>query len=228
MRLFVVGANGGLGRLVVKHALAGGHEVTAFVRDGNALPRHAALTVVLGSVVDEPERVRDAVRGHDAVLSGLGNPLWLAGKRGPAITARATGNLIAAMRSHGVRRVALPLAWGSGASRPHASPLVRAAAATLIRRDYADFDAAEARLERSGLDWTVAYFGRLTDAPAGPGPHASAALRTPANLAVSRADLARFLVDCVVENRFVRQRAVVSGPPARTRSAWPVAAGDRA
>ena len=218
MRMFVVGANGRLGRLVVALALDRGHEVTAFVRDGRVLPAHPALSVVLGRVADEPERVRTAVAGHDAVLSGLGNPLWLKGGHGPVIVSAAVTNVVAAMRESGVGRVVVPLAWGTGASRPHASVLVRVAAATLIRRDFSDFGAAEDVLARSGLDWTIAYFGRLTDVPAGHAWSASADLRAPANLTIPRADLAQFLVASATESTYIRQRAVLGGPTTtRTR-----------
>lgn len=212
MRIFIVGANGRLGRLAVTRALATGHEVTAFVRDARSLPTHPALSVTLGRVADEPERVRAAVAGQDAVLSGLGNPLLLKGGRGPAIVAAAVTNVVAAMREGGVGRIVVPLAWGTGASRQHASPLVRAAATTLIRRDFRDFGVAEDVLASSGLDWTIAYFGRLTDAPAGSAWNASAVLRAPANLAISRADLASFLVASATEGTFIKQRAVLSGP----------------
>ena len=211
MRIFVVGANGRLGRLVVARALANGHEVTAFMRDGRVLPANPALSIEFGHVADEPDRVRAAVAGHDAVLSGLGNPLWFKGGRGPAIVAAGVTNVVAAMRDAGVGRVVVPLAWGTGASRQHASPLVRAVAATLIRRDFSDFGAAEDVLVHSGLDWTLAYFGRLTDAPAGSGWTVSSDLRAPTNLAISRADLAGFLGASVTEGAFIRQRVVLGG-----------------
>lgn len=212
MRILIIGANGRVGRLVVAQALADGHEVTAFMRSARALPAHPNLTVVLGSVVEEPKRVREVMVRHDAVISGLGNPLWLAGKRGPAIVADSMRNVVDAMSEVGMGRIVVPLAWGTGASRSHVSPLVRVVATTLIRRDFRDFGAAEEMIASSGLEWTIAYFGFLTDDPAGSAWSASAELCTPANLAVSRADLAEFLVVSATEGIFVKERAVISGP----------------
>jgi uncharacterized protein YbjT (DUF2867 family) len=57
MRIPVLGANGRLGRRVVARALAGGHEVTAFVRDPSAVPEHPMLSVEIGAVADQPNRV---------------------------------------------------------------------------------------------------------------------------------------------------------------------------
>lgn len=212
MRSFIVGASGRLGRLVVSQALQEGHEVTAFVRSRGSLPDHPALSVVLGSVSEDAASVSKALAGHDAVISALGNPLWLKGMRGPAIVAASIENLIKGMRERGVRRIVVPLAWGTGASLARSSLAVRIVAATLIRRDYRDFSAAEEALTGSELDWTIAYFGMLTNAPAGTGRAASVTIRTPANLAIGRADLAHFLVESAVEGTFVRQRVVLSGP----------------
>ncbi|MFF7748703.1 NAD(P)H-binding protein [Streptomyces sp. NPDC007971] len=46
MRLFVVGAKGGIGRQVVYRALLNGHRVTAFMRRSEGLPPDPRLTVV--------------------------------------------------------------------------------------------------------------------------------------------------------------------------------------
>ncbi|GHH39236.1 NAD(P)-dependent oxidoreductase [Lentzea cavernae] len=210
-RVFVVGANGRLGRTVVTRALAEGHEVTAFVRNAGTLPDHPALTITSGSVTEQPDAVRRAVRGHDAILSALGNPLWLKGMRGPAILADAMTNLVTAAQASGVARLVLPVAWGTGLSRTAASPLVRVIAATLIRRDFRDFDAAERVVAESDLKWTIAYFGALTDAAPTSRWSASTLIRTPKPLAIARADVAEFLVSSLEDESVAAQRVVLSG-----------------
>ena len=80
MRLTVLGATGGIGRHIVAHALADGHEVTAAVRDPARLPvRHQNLQVVRANALDAAS-VKESIEGADAVLSGIGtadrrNPL---------------------------------------------------------------------------------------------------------------------------------------------------------
>ncbi|MER7468569.1 NAD(P)-binding oxidoreductase [Streptomyces sp. NPDC097981] len=212
MRLFVVGANGGIGCHVVHHGLLNGHRVTAFARRTDGLPPDPRLSVVTGAVADEPETVRKAVPGHDAVIFALGNPLWLKGRRGPAIVAAAAAHLVDAMREGGVERIVMPLAWGTGESVHGASALVRAATRVFIRRDYRDSDAAEEILQTSGLNWTAAYFGALTDAPPRAHWSASGERRTPKNLSISRADVAQFLLAAVEHDAYARRRAVPSGP----------------
>ena len=53
MKLTILGATGGVGRHLVSHALADGHQVTAVVRDPARLPvATSRLTVVRGDALD--------------------------------------------------------------------------------------------------------------------------------------------------------------------------------
>ena len=75
MRLLVFGASGRTGRLLVRQALDQGQVVTAFARDpARVRLTHANLRTVRGDVL-EPDTVRTAVAGQDAVLSALGTRL---------------------------------------------------------------------------------------------------------------------------------------------------------
>src|SRR3954464_12827750 len=93
MKLAVFGATGLTGRPLVEQALAGGHEVTAFVRNPSALPiRHERLGLVQGDVVNDPDKGKEAGAGKDAVLCTLGaqNP------PGTTVLSQGTRNIIAA------------------------------------------------------------------------------------------------------------------------------------
>lgn len=214
-RLLVLGANGRLGQCVIADALERGACVTAFVRPGRGLPPRLGLSVATGEIATDRAAIAAVMPGHDAVISALGNPLWLKGLHGPAIVEAAFANTISAMRTAGVRRIVAPLAWGSGASLKPSGLLVRLIAATLIRRDYRDFSQAEERLVESDLDWTIAYFGALTAEPATSNWKASTTLRTPNALAIARADVARFLVEAALTGKHVHERVVLSGGRAR-------------
>ncbi|WP_413812789.1 NAD(P)-dependent oxidoreductase [Streptomyces sp. OE57] len=210
LRLLVVGANGGLGRQVVSHALKRGHRVTALVRRAEAMDTAEGLSIVEGAAGDHLPSVSHAVQGQEAVICALGNPLWLAGHRGPAVMARSASNLVTAMHLHDVQRIVVPLAWGSGESRYATSRPLRVLTRLLIRRDYQDFDTAEQILAASGLDYTVVYFGALTDQAATTAWQATGELRSPSPMAVSRADLAQCLVD-VAEGPGCATHLAVSG-----------------
>ncbi len=74
MRVTVLGATGGTGRLLVAQALDRGHEVDAIVRDPGraALPASPRLTVHQGDARDAAS-VAAAVTPASVVLSGLGD-----------------------------------------------------------------------------------------------------------------------------------------------------------
>ena len=69
------GASGKIGSLVVDHLLTGCHGVTVYVRDPGKLNiSHPNLIIVVGELSDAA-RIRQAVRGADAVISALGPSL---------------------------------------------------------------------------------------------------------------------------------------------------------
>ena len=72
MRLLVVGASGGTGRLVVSQALERGDEVHAFVRRPGALPTHTRMLEVVGTLPADRDALVQAARGQDAVISTIG------------------------------------------------------------------------------------------------------------------------------------------------------------
>src|SRR5258706_11151804 len=72
MRLFIVGATGGIGEQLVEQALAGGHHVTALVRSPEKISRvHDRLTIVVGDPLDATQ-LRRTLPDHDVVLSAIG------------------------------------------------------------------------------------------------------------------------------------------------------------
>ena len=75
MKLLVFGASGGTGKQIVGQALQQGHVVTAFARDPSKIKvTHDNLRVVRGDI-HQPDTVRTAVAGQEAVLSALGTRL---------------------------------------------------------------------------------------------------------------------------------------------------------
>jgi nucleoside-diphosphate-sugar epimerase len=100
MRLTIVAATGGVGRHLLDQAVAAGHDVTALVRDPLRLS-HTVPTVVVDLRSPDPQALRDAVAGADAVLSGLG-----ARSRSEAgIAAAGTQAIAGAMQAVGTRRI---------------------------------------------------------------------------------------------------------------------------
>lgn len=215
MRVTVLGAHGRTGRLVVEESLRRGHPVTALVRDpGRLAVADQRVRVVAGDVRD-PAAVRGAVEGSDAVISALGpsgKDRTLHRELAPA--------LIAAMSAAGVRRfVGIS---GAGVDAPDDAKGARDRVASRLMHVFgaamvADKEAERAAWAASTLDWTLVRPPRLVDGPA-TGRVLSDAVRTSGSMRISRADLARFVVDQLTDPSYVGAAPVVAAATRRSRS----------
>ncbi len=169
MRVIVFGATGATGSEAVRSLRAAGHVVTAFTRRPDPTEIPADVPRVVGDVLD-PAAVERAVAGHDAVVVALGikeNPLRvrLRGAAGTATAVRSKGtaHIVAAMQTHGVRRLVVLSTFGVGATRRRLSLGWRLLFWLLLRPQIADTEVQEAIVRQSGLDWTIARPVSLVD-----------------------------------------------------------------
>ena len=201
MRLFVAGASGRTGRLLVRGALDRGHEVTALVRDRTraALPGHEHLTVVEGDVMAGPDRLATSIADCAVVVSLLA-PRH---ERDVRIYSEGTANLLAAMGAVGVTRLVAVSAEGVRVARG-TLPLAYRAVLLLPGLDtvYDDIGEMEEAVMASDLVWTLVRPAVLTDGPATDAYRSRVGDVVPGGLLVSRADLARFLLVVVEQDRF--------------------------
>ena len=203
MKVLVIGATGGVGRQIVRDALADGHRVTAFVRSPDKLGvEDQQLTVVQGDVLDA-EAVDRVVRGQDAVLSALGGA-----SSASKVRSEGTVNVVAAMKRHGVRRIAVVSAIGVGDSLDQArrSSFVfgRIILPMMLRKTFADMARMEELLRDSQLDWSIVRPTGLTDDPAADRIVASGN-DVKVGSRIPRADVARFMVGSVADTAYVRR-----------------------
>ncbi|MER5340783.1 NAD(P)-dependent oxidoreductase [Streptomyces mirabilis] len=165
MKLTVFGATGGIGQEIVRQALDSGHQVTAVVRDPTRLTVTGAGLEVFRADLTDPQALRPAVAGRDAVLSGLGART----RKDAGIATRLTRTVLGAMEAEGVRRLLVVSAGPVGPDPEGAAFVDRAARGlvSLILKDvYADLAAVEGELARSATDWTVVRPPRLQNKPA--------------------------------------------------------------
>ncbi len=205
MKLIVFGATGRTGTHLVHQALERGHQVTAVARDPSRISlEHEALTTVKADVTSV-EALRPLLYGQDAVLSALGARR----NREAGIVAQASRAVVSAMKESGTRRILVVSAAPVGPSpkgekfaiRFLLTPLVRLAFAP----QYADLAEMEEELAASGLDWTVVRPPRLLDGP-GTGTYRSAlGSNVPNGTSITRADLARALLDMLTNDATVGQ-----------------------
>ncbi len=202
MKLLVLGATGATGQHVVHKALDAGHEVTVLVRDASKIT-NPQVTVVTGRVSQGADLVK-VVSGQDAVISALGPRV----QKDP-ICAEAAEAVVQAMKQAHVTRLVWMSAAGVGDS---AGPVTRASfifgriiLPLFLKRAYANHLRAEQTVRASALDWTIVRPVQLVDVLTGNAVTANLGDTKLLGLKIARADVAGFLVQEVVEKKYVRQ-----------------------
>ncbi|MFL5998085.1 MAG: NAD(P)-dependent oxidoreductase [Streptomyces sp.] len=204
MKLTVFGATGGIGREIVRQGLAAGHDVTAVVRDPARLTVTGERLEVVRADLTDPEVLRPAVAGRDAVLSGLGPRA----RKDAGVAARLTRVVLAAMEAEQVRRV-LAVSAGPVGPAPVKEGAVdrwmRGLVSAVLKDVYADLTEMEAQLAASGTDWTVVRPPRLQNKPV-TGVYRVVAGGFPARgRFISRADVAHAMLGMVGDAGVVKQ-----------------------
>jgi len=209
VKLTIFAASGGIGRQLVAQATAQGHDVTAVVRNPASL-RGGVRTVTADLSDPDPATLAAAVRGADAVLSGLG--ARTAADLGVAW--RGTRAIIDAMKATGVRRLvvvsAAPMGPVPSPRRPRPPKydpgdgflmrhLMGPFARFAFRRHYADLARMEDVVQESGLDWTIVRPPRLTDRPLTGRYRTALGRNLPGGFIVSRADVAHLMLRVLEE-----------------------------
>ena len=210
MRVLILGASQGTGALVCRLLLERGHEVTAFARSPQKLAiEHPKVTRRVGDFHDEAS-VREAVPGHDAVIITASGANLRAYKEEPHYFSKGTGYSIAAMTSAGVKRLIVLSAFGAGETRRAAGFVLKVFMMLLLKAPYADHDRQEALVRESGLDWVIARPTRLTDGPARKAYQKKTTIESVPN-AISRADVADFLVEATTTDKWLKQCVQLGG-----------------
>src|SRR5918995_1657710 len=219
MRLVIFGATGGTGRRLVERAIAEGHEVTAFVRNPSRMTaRHQRLKVIVGDAFD-PGHVRGAVAANEAVISVLGsrqpsNPLRPRSPGDPNCPASAgSGNIIAAMKEHGLRRFVCQTAWGVGESKQDpgfaGAFIMNVLVPPLLRDEYAEKEAQERIIRESDLEWIIVRPMILTNGPWTNDYRTGDDLNRGRGPYISRADVADFVMREFTADTFGRSTPAI-------------------
>ncbi|MCX4916393.1 NAD(P)-dependent oxidoreductase [Streptomyces sp. NPDC102256] len=164
MKLTVLGATGGIGQEIVRQALGSGHQVTAVVRDPARLTVTGAGLEVFRTDLTDPEALRPAVAGRDAVLSGLGARR----RKDAGVASRLTRTVLGAMEAEQTRRLLVVSASPVGpaaAEDGFVDRAMRGMISSLLKDVYADLREMEAALAASATDWTTVRPPRLQDKP---------------------------------------------------------------
>jgi len=213
MRVVVLGATGGTGRLLVEQAIDRGHEVVAYVRRPDALSPRPGLDVVRGQLTDEPA-LTAAMAGAGAVLCAIG-PTGVKDLLGTDLMRRSLPVVAAAMTAAGVRRLVLLSAYGVGDTARSASLTARLTFRTAVRALYRDKREAEERLAATGLDVTTVHPTMLTNGETGEAPvvrDATTVAHVRGMPKVPRAAVATAMLDAAEDPSTVGRRLIVTRP----------------
>jgi putative NADH-flavin reductase len=162
MKLVVLGATGGTGLEIVRRAIDRGHSVTAFVRSAERLtPFLDRITVRQGDLLNGDE-LAEAIRDHEAVLSGFGPRLPIS-KTDEDLLHRFALTLTRAMRHAGVRRVVVEST--AFLFKDSVVPPTYLFGRLFFSGVVVDASAMEQVLQKSELDWTIVRPPKLTDKP---------------------------------------------------------------
>jgi hypothetical protein len=145
------------------------------------------------------------------VISALG-PSLKRGARGTPVT-DGTRAIVAAMQEAGVRRfigLATPSVPDPRDRRTYKAWLLPLMARALFPNALAELRGMTAAVAGSDLDWTVARISRPTDAPAKGTLRAGFLGRDQVGWAMTRADIAAFLVGQLGDRTFVRALPAIS------------------
>ena len=216
MKLTIFAATGGVGRQLLRQAVAAGHDVTAVVRNPAKLAGEPVRVVTADLADADPPALELAVRGADAVLSGLGPH----SNADAGIAAPGTAAIVAAMQATQVRRIvvvsAAPVATVRSPGRPNPPKhdpgdgffmrhLFIHLASAMFGKVYADLAQMEDVLAGSGLDWTVVRPPQLTGKPFTGHYRTAYGQNIRGSWSVSRADVAHLMLRVIEQPETIKQ-----------------------
>lgn len=205
------GATGPTGKHIIEEALKQGYSLSVYTRDAKKLESFAGrVKIVVGDLSDQ-DAIAKCINGANVVISALGpNGLKVQGDK-PVMHGLA--NIIAAMHHAGVRRL---IQISTAAYRdPKDSFVFKAHAFALLfkviaRKGFEDIKATGELIANSDLDWTLVRIPNLKDGPSDGNVTVGWYGKTNLGTKLSRGNLAKFLVNQIVDKAFVRAAPAIA------------------
>ena len=212
-RITVIGATARSGRVIIAQALDAGYEVIGLARSPQKLQiEHDRLTLVKGDVRNQAS-LEAALTGDEAVICMVGFPT----PKDPTqdigevdLYTVMAGNLIAAMKKQGNRR--LIMASSTGVEH-RVDPAATAPAGDSMsdlwrfnaRHLYGDMSDMETMIERSGLEYVLLRPGFMVEEPARNDLRFSTGGTTPKQRTITYEDFAAFTLAQVASEEYLGQ-----------------------
>lgn len=203
MKLFVIGATGGVGQEVIKQAIDQGHHVTAFVRTPSKVElEHEHLHIIKGDGLDKASLVA-AMKGHDAVICTVGNATM--GKT--ELMSTIVHHLIVGMKQWGISKIVYCASAGIHKELPG---LIGKAVMFVLRHVLADHARSYNLLESSSLEWTIVRPMSLTNEQNDKPYQVAGDKQPPKGMKVSRKAVAELMVQIATTNQYQGQSIGIS------------------
>ena len=206
----VFGASGNTGKPFTEMALKDGYAVKALVRTPARLGlQHPNLQVIQGDLTDSA-KVEETIRGTDAVVSLIG-----AASGSPNnIKVIATEHIITAMHKNNLKRFirlgSAPYGVFAEGDKLNIGRRLMASLAKIVMGVMVDDERQSVSLtEQSDLDWTVVRAPFLNNQPP-KGTYRVGHLGIDAGSRVTRTDLAAFVLEELMNAKYIRQLPLVS------------------
>jgi putative NADH-flavin reductase len=211
MKVVIFGATGFSGKAILAEALRQGHEVSILVRDASKIQQQQNLSIVEGNVLDA-DAVSAILQGQEAVIQCLGIGGTGDGKPNSFVS-DATKIIVEAMQKQGVGRLIAMSNVGAGNSIAFLPwffrKLILPYFMKWLKVIIDDKNIMETVIMNSNLDWTIVRCPNIVDKAAKNNCLVSLdgkGLR----LSISLPDMAKFMIEELVKDSFIRQAPCIS------------------
>ena len=216
MHILILGPTGRLGRLLVDEALSRGHQVSVVVSHEYRLKTNPKLLDVHEGTPLNKYTVSEAMKGCDAILSALNisrtsDYPWAALRTSVDFLSLSMKNILEAAAENRIKRLIITTAWGVAETRGDIPFWFRwLIDNSNIKYPYTDHERQEGLLKASDLEWTVVRPVGLTDSHKNKEIKVSLDNQPRPSLTISRLNVARFMLDVLEQNLYVKQFPVIS------------------
>ncbi|HYG51342.1 MAG TPA: NAD(P)-binding oxidoreductase [Flavobacteriales bacterium] len=213
MKLAILGATGRTGKWVLQTALKNGHTVHALVRNKTKLENYQGNLTVFEGVPSDNDLLAKAITGCDALISTLNISRtsdfpWAKLRTPPTLMSDTVKKII---DTGLVKRVVVCSAWGTHETKKDIPAWFRFMINnSKIGLGYADHERQETLLKNSNLDWTIVRPVGLINSEKEKEIRVILDKTQKPRLTISRKNVAKFMVEAVEKNVYIKQTPVIS------------------
>lgn len=218
MRILILGGTGRTGRILLNEALKRGHQVSVVVSHEYRLKTDTSLIEIHEGTPLNKYTVSEAMKGCDAVLSTLSISRtsdfpWAELRTSEDFLSLSMHNILEAAAEQHVKRIIITTAWGTSDTWHDLPFWFRwMVAYSNIYYAYYDHERQEEMLQKSNTNWTVVRPTILIDSRKEKEKEIKVSLnnKPKPSLAISRLNVARFMLDVLENNLCIKQLPVIS------------------